>query len=92
MSLRFLSAGRLSFIVAGYQGKIHAGWKPPNGPTDAFEKMVELLKQEMVEILEYVNRRRRSDSYPREEEEDSSEIVKESQEKAPGLVRKWFSF
>jgi hypothetical protein len=54
------------FTVAGYQGKIQSGWKPPShGPPSARSSMTELLKHEMDEILDTVERKRRSDSFPR---------------------------
>jgi OTT_1508-like deaminase len=55
---------KTKFIVSGYQGKIHAGWKPPAGPSSALGDIVRLLKQEVDEILGTVRRRRRSDSFP----------------------------
>jgi hypothetical protein len=54
------------FIVSGYQGKVHSGWKPPNGPTKALRSIIGLLRHEMDEILESVARKRQSDSFPRE--------------------------
>ena len=57
----------MRFIVTGYQGKIQAGWVPPlHGPPSAHNNIVGLLKHEMDEILESVERKRRSDSFPRE--------------------------
>jgi hypothetical protein len=63
--LEFLSAWNFKFIIGGYQGKIHAGWKPPpDGPDDAHRSMIGLLKEEMDEILANAKPRRRSDSFP----------------------------
>ena len=56
------------FVVSGFQGKIHAGWKPPRDPPSVLSKMAELVRQEADEILETVDRKRRSDSFPRNEE------------------------
>jgi len=54
----------VKFIVSGFQGKIHAGWKPPAGPSSALGDIVRLVKQETDEILRSVQKRRRSDSFP----------------------------
>jgi OTT_1508-like deaminase len=72
--LEFLSAAwRSRFIIAGYQGKIHSGWKPPpGGPPGVLSSMDELLRQETDEILESVKRKRRSDSYPRESDPENT--------------------
>ena len=86
--LEFLSAWRLWFVIAGFQGKIHPGWRPPpSGPPNTLSRMVGLLRQEMDEILESVNRKRRSDSYPRESNPENAIL---SEEIEPSLVRKWF--
>jgi hypothetical protein len=29
-----MSVAKTRFVVAGYQGKLQAGWMPPNGPAD----------------------------------------------------------
>ena len=53
----------LRFIVAGYQGKIHSGWKPPsNGPADVLEGMTKIIRKEMNEILKGMLGRHQSDS------------------------------
>ena len=55
--------GSLKFIVAGYQGKIHSGWKPPpNGPADVLEGMTKIIRKEMNEILKGMLGRHQSDS------------------------------
>ena len=45
---------------------MQAGWKPPHGPVSALNDMIGLIQHEMDEILESVERKRRSDSFPRE--------------------------
>ena len=65
--------GSLRFIVAGYQGKIHSGWKPPpNGPADVLNRMTNIIRKEMNEILQGMVGRHRSDSYPVQPIPDSS--------------------
>ena len=57
----------MRFVVTGYQEEIQAGWVPPlHGSPSAHNNIVGLLKHEMDEILESVERKRRSDSFPRE--------------------------
>jgi hypothetical protein len=60
------SASEMRFIVTGYQGKMQAGWIPPHGPANARNDIIRLIQHEMDEILESVERKRRSDSHPRE--------------------------
>jgi hypothetical protein len=61
----------MRFVVGGYQGKIQAGWMPPSdGPPSAFKSVAWLLQHEMDEFMESVERRRRSDSFPREQDLD----------------------
>ena len=56
---------RTKFVVTAYQGKIQAGWIPPeHGPTSALNNVAMLLNHEMDEILECVEQKRRSDSFP----------------------------
>ena len=56
----------MRFIVTGYQGKMQAGWIPPHGPANARNDIIRLIQHEMDEISESVERKRRSDSHPRE--------------------------
>jgi hypothetical protein len=45
------------FIVTGYQGKTQSGWIPPShSPPSALSRMSELLKHEMDEIVDTVER------------------------------------
>ena len=52
----------VQFVVSGFQGKMQSGWKPPPDPPYAQDIMAELVTHETDEILEAVDRKRRSDS------------------------------
>lgn len=55
------------FLVAGFQGKIHAGWSlPPETPPVIRTSTEELLKHELNEIRAAVEAQQRSDSCPAE--------------------------
>ncbi|MCJ1262386.1 hypothetical protein MMC22_002256 [Lobaria immixta] len=72
------------FLVAGFQGKIHAGWSlPPGTPPPIQISMEKLLEHELDEIRAEVKAQRRSDSWPAEvsqevlyEKEDYIEVIK----------------
>ncbi|KAI9766957.1 MAG: hypothetical protein M1839_004665 [Geoglossum umbratile] len=63
-----------SFIVSGYQGKIHSGWHPPHWPPRAFNRMIGLVEGEIEEILGSITRTNRSDSFPRSPISEDSDI------------------
>jgi len=65
---------KLRLVVTGYQGKIHSGWMaPPNGPINALCSMACLIRGELDEISENVEREIRSDSFPRDSSGDDEE-------------------
>ena len=61
-----MSAAKMRFVITGYQGKLQAGWTPPNGPPGVTNNMIRLINQETNEILASIERKRRSDSFPTE--------------------------
>jgi hypothetical protein len=55
----------VQFVVSGFQGKMQSGWKLPPDPPYAQDTicMAELVTHETDEILEAVDRKRRSDHW-----------------------------
>jgi OTT_1508-like deaminase len=59
------------FVVSGFQGKIHAGWRPPASPVEVVGRMIGLIAHEMDEILGNIQQTNRSDSFPGSPDEET---------------------
>ncbi|KAI9768215.1 MAG: hypothetical protein M1840_005045 [Geoglossum simile] len=62
--LLVISTRAAKFVVSGFQGKIHAGWRPPSSPAEVVGRVTGLVAREMDEILGNIQRTNRSDSCP----------------------------